>query len=90
MIGVRVYVSGVVQGVGFRYFTRKLAKEIGVKGYVKNLSDGRVLAVAEGEKEQIDKFISGVRRGPRSAVVRSVEVEEYEPTGEYKDFEITF
>jgi acylphosphatase len=79
-----------VQGVGFRYFTRKLAKELGVKGYVKNLSDGRVLAVAEGEKNQIEKFISGIKKGPRTAVVKKVEVEEYEPLENFKDFEIAF
>ncbi|AGK61286.1 Acylphosphatase [Archaeoglobus sulfaticallidus PM70-1] len=90
MIGVRIYVSGIVQGVGFRYFTRKLAKELGVKGYVKNLSDGRVLAVAEGESEQIEKFISELRKGPRGAVVRDIKVEEYQPNGEHDSFVIAF
>ncbi|RLI81156.1 acylphosphatase [Archaeoglobales archaeon] len=90
MIGVKIYISGVVQGVGFRYFARKLAKEFGVKGFVKNLRDGRVLAVAEGQREQVEKFISEIRKGPTSAVVKKVEVEEYVPSGNYRDFEIAF
>ena len=90
MIGVKVYLSGVVQGVGFRYFTRNVARKFGVKGFVKNLSDGRVMAVVEGQQEQVEKFLSEIRKGPRSAVVKRVEVEEYTPTGEYKDFVIAF
>ena len=90
MIGVKVYLSGVVQGVGFRYFTRSVAKKFGVKGFVKNLNDGRVMAVVEGEKEQVEKFISELRKGPRSAVVKKVEVEEYPPSGDYEDFVIAF
>ncbi|RLI89311.1 MAG: acylphosphatase, partial [Archaeoglobales archaeon] len=55
---ITAYISGVVQGVGFRYFTRKVARETGVRGYVMNLPDGRVLIVAEGGEEQLEKFIS--------------------------------
>ncbi|MBO8183697.1 MAG: acylphosphatase [Archaeoglobus sp.] len=90
MIGVKIYLSGVVQGVGFRYFTRSVAKKFGVKGFVKNLSDGRVMAVVEGQKEQVEKFISEIRKGPRHAVVKRVEVEEYIPSGNYEDFVIAF
>jgi acylphosphatase len=90
MIGVKVYIGGVVQGVGFRYFTRKLAREVGVKGFVKNLNDGRVFVVAEGQRDQVEKFLSGIKRGPASAIVKRVEVEEYTPSGSYKDFEIVF
>ncbi len=90
MIGVKVYISGVVQGVGFRYFTRKLARETGVKGFVKNLNDGRVFVVVEGQKDQVEKFLSEIRKGPSSAIVKRVEVEEYKASGRYRDFEIVF
>ncbi len=78
MKGVEVYISGVVQGVGFRYFTRRVAKELGIRGYVKNLPDGRVYVYAVGEAATLDKFISSLRRGPPLAVVRGVEVRETE------------
>ncbi len=87
---VRVYVSGVVQGVGFRYFTRRVAKELGVKGYVMNLNDGRVLVVAEGEDEQIEKLISALKVGPKTAIVKNVEVIEEEYKGEFEDFVVRY
>jgi len=87
---IEVYVSGVVQGVGFRYFTRKVAKELGIKGYVMNLPDGRVYIVAEGKDDQLDKFLSAVRQGPTHAVVKNVEVTETQTTGEFSDFSIRF
>jgi len=85
---IEVYVDGVVQGVGFRYFTKKVARELGIKGFVKNLPDGRVHIVAEGDEEQLEKFISAVRRGPNLAIVKSVEIFEKHATGEFKDFVI--
>ncbi|WP_202319173.1 acylphosphatase [Archaeoglobus neptunius] len=74
MMAVEVYVSGVVQGVGFRYFTRKVARELGIRGYVRNLSDGRVYIYAVGDELMIDKFLSAINRGPPMAIVRNVEV----------------
>ncbi len=76
MKAVEIYVSGVVQGVGFRYFTKKVAKELGVKGYVKNLIDGRVYIKAVGEETMIDKFLSAVRKGPSKAIVKRVELRD--------------
>jgi len=87
---LRIYVSGVVQGVGYRYFARRKAQEIGVKGYVMNLSDGRVLVVVEGEEQKIDKFISWLKEGPRFASVKSLDVVEEEFRGEFKSFEIRY
>ncbi len=87
---VKVYVSGIVQGVGFRYFTTRIARELGVKGYVMNLNDGRVLAVAEGSEEQIEKFISALKQGPPSAIVKGVEVIEEEFKNEFDDFRVKF
>jgi len=87
---VEVYVEGVVQGVGFRYFTKKVAKELGVKGFVKNLPDGRVFIVAEGEEEKLEKFLSAIRRGPPLAIVKNVHVSEGEARNEFDDFVISY
>lgn len=87
---VEIYVSGLVQGVGFRYFTRKMAKETGVSGYVMNLRDGRVFIVAEGDDEQIEKFLSTVKQGSSFAIVKNTEVFQKEATNEFKDFTIKY
>jgi len=87
---IEVYVEGTVQGVGFRYFTQRIAKEIGVRGFVKNLPDGRVYIVAEGEKEQLDKFLSYVKKGPSMSVVRKVEINKVRKSEEFENFSIRF
>ncbi|RLI78990.1 acylphosphatase [Archaeoglobales archaeon] len=87
---VEVYVEGVVQGVGFRYFTQRIAKEIGIKGFVKNLADGRVYIVADGDEEQLDKFLSYIKKGSRSSIVRRVEVREIEESEKFENFNIRF
>jgi len=69
-------ISGRVQGVGFRYFAERTARTIGVSGFVKNLSDGRVEAHAEGSLEQLSEFESRLREGPRWAQVQHVEAHE--------------
>ncbi|MCQ4152995.1 MAG: acylphosphatase [Archaeoglobales archaeon] len=87
MRAVEIYVSGIVQGVGFRYFTTRVARELGIKGFVKNLPDGRVYIYAVGEEESLEKFISTVRQGPPLAVVRDVEVRNAE-VREFERFEV--
>ncbi|MCX8172527.1 MAG: acylphosphatase [Archaeoglobaceae archaeon] len=87
MKALEIYVSGVVQGVGFRYYTAKIAKELGIKGFVKNLSDGRVYIYAVGEEKALEKFISSVRHGPPLAVVRDVEIKEAKIL-EFERFEV--
>ena len=81
-----VYVSGRVQGVLFRSETQDEARRHGIAGWVRNLPDGRVEAVFEGEKEKVDALIEFCRRGPLGAGVTNVEVawENYE--GIYKSF----
>lgn len=83
-----VYVSGRVQGVFFRHHVWRLARELGVTGWVRNLSDGRVEAVFEGEREKVERMIEFCRRGPPAAKVENVEVRWEEPSGEFDDFEI--
>lgn len=85
---LEAYISGVVQGVGFRYFTRKMAKEFGVTGFVMNLNNGKVFLVAEGSDEQLEKFLSTIRQGPVHAIVKKVETVQKEATEEFSNFTV--
>jgi acylphosphatase len=76
----RYLVSGRVQGVGFRYFTQDTARREGLSGAVRNLPDGRVEAVAEGDHESLERFEAALRRGPSHARVESVEIDSVPPT----------
>jgi acylphosphatase len=87
-VRAHVYVSGMVQGVFFRYHTQEMARRIGVQGWVRNLPDGRVEAVFEGEKKKVSEMVEFCKRGPPAARVRKVEV-SWEPfKGEFDGFEI--
>jgi acylphosphatase len=86
LVRVRVRISGIVQGVFFRASTRHIALELGLKGWVRNLPDGKVEAVFEGEEERVLKALEWCRRGPPGAKVERVE-EFYEP---YKEEFETF
>jgi acylphosphatase len=77
----RVWVSGRVQGVAFRAATRRAAQAAGVEGFVRNLPDGRVEAVFEGEPAAVDGLLAWCREGPRGARVEHVEVREETPEG---------
>jgi acylphosphatase len=89
-VRAHVIVSGRVQGVYFRYATREEAAMRGIKGWVRNLPDGRVEAVFEGEKEIVDQMIDFCQYGPANAKVASVEITWEEYTGEFKDFFIRY
>ena len=85
-----VLISGKVQGVGFRNFTQRNAKQLGIKGYAKNLKNGKVEVVAEGDKMQLDALMEKLRQGPRASKVDDVKIEERAFTGEYKSFGIKY
>jgi acylphosphatase len=85
-----ILLSGLVQGVGFRYFVLKNAQQLGVKGYVKNLYDGSVFAVVEGERGLIEELFKVMRVGPRSAAVRNAKIEWKEFKNEFTTFEIAY
>ncbi|MDD3643769.1 MAG: acylphosphatase [Candidatus Krumholzibacteria bacterium] len=87
---VRIRVAGLVQGVGFRFFVLREAGRIGVKGYVRNLPDGSVEAVASGGNVAVEEFISRLRIGPSSARVSGVAVEEIRGSRDYDGFEVVF
>jgi acylphosphatase len=84
----RYVISGRVQGVGFRFFTENAASREGVHGWVRNLPNGDVEAVAEGEAEAIERFERSIRQGPRGARVDRVEVEVTVPDGHAVGFTI--
>jgi len=89
-VRVHLIISGFVQGVFFRSNTQEKAKEIGIFGWVRNLGDGRVEAVFEGEKERVEKIIGWAKRGPERARVENVEIKWEEYKGEFEDFEIRY
>ena len=84
-----VIIHGKVQGVWFRAHTKEMADKLGLKGWVRNLPDGNVEAVFEGDDESIREMISWCHHGPPLARVDKVEVEYEEPKGE-KLFEIKY
>jgi len=86
----KIKVQGVVQGVGYRFFAVKKAREYKIFGYVRNLSDGNVEIVAEGEKGLIMDFVEELRIGPLSATVTTVDTEWFDRPREFEDFEIQF
>jgi acylphosphatase len=88
--GAHVFVSGRVQGVFFRQNTKQQAQRQGVKGWVKNLDDGRVEAVFEGEEPAVKTLVEFCRKGPRGAVVTDVQVEWTPFNGEFEDFDIAY
>jgi acylphosphatase len=84
----RFLVSGRVQGVGFRYYAQEAARREGLSGQVRNLDDGTVEAVAEGEAASLDRFEAALGRGPSRSRVEHVRVEGTEPTGRHSGFVI--
>lgn len=87
---VHVFVSGRVQGVGFRDFTQGEARKRGLTGWVRNLEDGRVEAVIEGPADKVAELLEEVKHGPPRARVDKVETTDETPTGEFKVFEVRY
>jgi acylphosphatase len=85
-----VYISGRVQGVGFRAFTAKTAQKMNLTGWVKNLSDGRVEAVFSGQQEDVEEILEAVHKGPSFARVDDVEVIDETYNGKYNGFEVKY
>lgn len=86
--GAHVFVSGMVQGVSFRYYTLQAAAHLSITGWVRNLPDGRVEAVFEGEQGDVDRMLAWCHEGPRSARVEHVEILPVAYSGEYEGFRI--
>ena len=88
MVARRYLVSGRVQGVGFRWFVQEAATRAGVTGWVRNLADGRVEALAEGEPAAIALLESALRKGPRHARVDRLVIGIEDVTGTFTSFSI--
>ncbi len=83
----RFIVSGFVQGVGFRYFTKREADKLGIKGYAKNLENGSVEVVANVPEKKFEEFYLALKKGSAFSKVREVTYENIEDQ-EFEDFEI--
>ena len=87
-VGAHIVVSGLVQGVGFRYFVHARASRLGLGGTVTNLYDGNVQIEVEGDRSLIEELIKEVTVGPRSAKVSDVKVRWTDPELRFRTFEI--
>jgi len=89
-VRAHVVVSGRVQGVFFRAETQEKAKELGISGWVKNLSEGRVEAVFEGERAKVEQMVEWAKKGPPGAIVDHLDLSWEEHQGEFSNFEIRY
>ena len=87
---IRIFVTGKVQGVFFRQALKVMAKKNNVFGWVKNLKDGRVEAVLEGEEEKVNRLIEWSHGGPANARVEDVEIRNEKFTGEFSKFDVMY
>lgn len=87
---VHIWVSGRVQGIFFRANTRRKAMDLGLKGWVKNLEDGRVEAVIEGKDSDVKKMLEFMQKGPFGARVTKFNAKEEKYKGEFEFFEIKY
>jgi len=88
LIAAEVVVSGDVQGVGYRAFTQRAAKDLDLSGWVRNLYDGRVQVEVEGPRAKVEELLARLRRGPSLAAVSDVSVTLKTPTGSVQGFTI--
>lgn len=90
MVRVHIFVSGMVQGVFFRLTTMRKALEIGVYGWVKNLRDGRVEIVCEGEKDKVNRLVEWCKKGPEGSFVTNTDISWEKYAGEFETFQIVY
>lgn len=86
----RLLIKGRVQGVNYRAFARDLAMHLGLKGWVRNLSDGGVEAVFEGDKGDIEQVVSSCQSGPPGARVDDINISWEDYQGDLRDFQIKY
>ncbi len=86
---VHVYYIGRVHGVGFRFTAESIANDLGVDGWVKNLSDGRVEVAAEGDESVLEDFLERISSA-FSRYIRDVKIDWFQATGEFKGFSVKF
>ena len=86
----KVIAKGIVQGVNFRYYSQRQAAKFNITGWVKNLPDGSVAAVFEGDEQDVEAMVQWCRRGPPSAQVTELIVQPEEYRGEFSSFSVKF
>ena len=84
---VRLYITGIVQGIFFRSFIKTNAEKLNVKGFTRNLEDGRVEAFLEGDSENVNKMIELCKKGPKHSQIKNVEIKP-ERFQDFKTFKI--
>ncbi len=89
-VRLHVYFRGTVQGVGFRFYTERVARNFSLSGFVRNLPDGSVEVTAEGEKKVLERFLDNLISGSLGPYISSKDVSWDHPTGEFKDFTISY
>ncbi|HMV29886.1 MAG TPA: acylphosphatase [Anaerolineales bacterium] len=88
-VRVHIWVKGRVQGVGFRAHVEYSARQIGgLSGWVRNVGDDTVEAIAEGQREQVERLIEAMKQGPRMSRVDEAKIDWESPTGEYNGFRV--
>ncbi len=85
---IHIFIFGLVQGVNFRRFVKEKADNLKIKGYVKNLNDGRIEAVFEGSEKTLEKILQYCKSGPLLSEVNHIDIIKEKYTGEFKSFEI--
>jgi acylphosphatase len=85
-----IRIHGKVQGVGYRFFATRVARRLGLKGWIQNNRDGSVEAMVEGEKGAIDEWIEELKEGPRYAEVTRIDQEPKDFSGKLPDFDVKF
>lgn len=84
------YISGNVQGVGFRWYATSIANEFGIVGWVRNMPDGRVEIIAEGEIDSLNSFTNKLKTSYLGLNIHYIDIVKEQPTGEFKSFKIIF
>jgi len=87
---VHIFISGTVQGVFFRSNIKKIANKLNLKGFVKNLPNGKVEAVFEGKEENINEILKFCKKGPSGAKIKKIEVKEEKVSNEFSSFEVRY
>lgn len=86
--GAKLIVQGTVQGIFFRRFVKEHADNLGLRGFCRNLSNGDVEIIVEGERDQIERLIRFAKKGPEHSQIRNIKIEKRKWSGDFEKFKI--